>query len=60
MLNGGMIGSDIMMAWVIDGVTNISDRYAEMKSLPVEDAQQDFELVEGYEENGRTVIEFCR
>ena len=58
--NGGMIGSDIMMAWVIDGQTNITDTFAEQESLPVPDAQQDLELIAGYEEDGKTTIEFCR
>ena len=58
--NGGMVDSDIMMAWVIDGQVTISDRFAVSQSLPVIDEQQDFELVEGYEEGGKTVIEFCR
>ena len=58
--NGGMVGSDIMMAWVVDGRVTITDRYAERQSLPALDERQDFELVEGFEENGKTVIEFCR
>ena len=58
--NGGMIGSDIMMAWVVDGQTTITDRFAEEESLPDLDDQQDFQLVTGYEEDGKTTIEFCR
>ena len=58
--NGGMVDSDIMMAWVIDGEVTITDRYAVSMSLPVLDEQQDFELVAGYEEGGKTVIQFCR
>ena len=58
--NGGMVGSDIMMAWVVDGQVTITDRYAVSQSLPVVDKQQDFELVEGYEEGEKTVIQFCR
>ena len=49
-----------MMAWVIDGEVSITDRFAVSRSLPEEDSQQDFELVEGYEEDGKTVIQFCR
>ena len=51
--NGDMVDSDIMMAWVINGEVNITDRFAVSMSLPVLDSQQDFELVEGYEEDGR-------
>ena len=58
--NGGMIGSDIMMGWVKDGVATITDRFAVSESLPEVDINQDFDLVEGYEEDGNTVIEFCR
>ena len=58
--NGDMVDSDIMMAWVIDGEVSISDRFVVSTSLPVEDNQQDFELVDGYEEDGKTVIQFCR
>ena len=58
--NGDMVDSDIMMAWVIDGEVSISDRFAVSTSLPVVDSQQDFELVDGYEEDGKTVIQFCR
>ena len=58
--NGGMIGSDIMMAWVVDGHAIITDRFAEQESLPVLDNEQDFQLISGYEENGKTTIEFCR
>ena len=58
--NGGMVDSDIMMAWVIDGQVTITDRYAVSQSLPELDEQQDFELVEGYEEGMKTVIQFCR
>ena len=58
--NGNMVGSDIMMAWVIDGEVSITDRKAVSTSLPMLDTQQDFELVEGYEEDGKTVIQFCR
>ncbi|KAI6652253.1 DBH-like monooxygenase protein 1 precursor [Oopsacas minuta] len=58
--NGGMIDSDIMMAWVIDGQVTLTDRYAVSESLPELDLQQDFELIEGYEEDGKTTIEFCR
>ena len=58
--NGGMIGSDIMMAWVIDGKVTITDRHAEQLSLPQPDVRQDFQLIGGYEENGKTTIEFCR
>ena len=58
--NGGMVDSDIMIAWVIDGEVTITDRYAVSMSLPVSDEQQDFELVAGHEEGGKTVIQFCR
>ena len=58
--NGDMVDSDIMMAWVIDGEVSITDRFAVSTSLPVVDSQQDFELVDGYEEDGKTVIQFCR
>ena len=51
-----------MMAWVIDGEVTITDRFAVSMSLPMLDSEreQDFELVDGYEENGETVIQFCR
>ena len=58
--NGNMVDSDIMMAWVIDGEVSISDRFAMSTSLPLVDSQQDFELVDGYEEDEKTVIQFCR
>lgn len=58
--NGGMVGSDIMMGWVKDGVVTITDRFAESESLPDMDKNQDFELVGGYEKDGKTVIKFRR
>ena len=58
--NGDMEDSDIMMAWVIDGEVSITDRFAVSMSLPVLDDEQDFELVDGYEEDGKTIIQFCR
>ena len=58
--NGDMVDSDIMMAWVIDGEVSITDRFAVSRSLPEEDSQQDIQLVNGYEEDGKTVIQFCR
>ena len=60
--NGDMVNSDIMMAWVIDGEVTITDRFAVSMSLPVLDSEreQDFELVDGYEEDGKTTIQFCR
>ena len=58
--NGDMVDSDIMMAWVIDGEVSITDRFAVSRSLPEEDSQQDIQLINGYEEDGKTVIQFCR
>ena len=39
---------------------SITDRFAVSMSLPVLDDEQDFELVDGYEEDGKTIIQFCR
>ncbi|CAH1233754.1 MOXD1 [Branchiostoma lanceolatum] len=58
--NGGMPGSDIVIGWVKDGQTHLTDRYADEKALPPEDESQDWELLSGYENDTHTVLRFKR
>jgi hypothetical protein len=45
--NGGMRGSDIVLAWLnADGSPSFSDRHATANALPSVDKQQDYELLE--------------
>ncbi|XP_071963972.1 DBH-like monooxygenase protein 1 homolog [Antedon mediterranea] len=58
--NGGMPGADIVAGWVKNGRAYLSDRHATTYSRPVADASDDYELLYGYEENGKTTMAFKR
>ncbi|XP_071958200.1 DBH-like monooxygenase protein 1 homolog [Antedon mediterranea] len=58
--NGGMPGSDIVVGWVNNGKAFVSDRYANDFKKPEADSSQDYELLYGYEKNGKTTIGFTR
>ncbi|XP_033106269.1 DBH-like monooxygenase protein 1 homolog [Anneissia japonica] len=58
--NGGMPGSDIVAGWVKDGKAFISDFYATEFAKPIMDFSNDYELLYGSEEGGRTTVGFKR
>ncbi|XP_033106274.1 DBH-like monooxygenase protein 1 [Anneissia japonica] len=58
--NGGMPGSDIVAGWVKDGKAFLSDRHAITYSKPNIDSSEDYELLYGYENGGKTTIGFKR
>ncbi|XP_071958768.1 DBH-like monooxygenase protein 1 [Antedon mediterranea] len=58
--NGGMPGSDIVVGWVKNGKAFISDRHATAYAKPEADTSQDYTLLYGREEGGRTTIGFSR
>ncbi|XP_071957735.1 DBH-like monooxygenase protein 1 homolog [Antedon mediterranea] len=58
--NGGMPGSDIVIGWVRNGQPYLSDRYATEYAKPEADTSQDYTLLYGREEGGRTTVGFRR
>lgn len=59
--NGGMPGSDIVMAWIdADGTKQFSDRHAIAQATPIVDEHQDWELISMEENNGVTLVSFKR
>ena len=60
--NGKMPGSDIAFFWVDDSSNDIylQDRYAESRSVPVYDEQQDLTYLEGSQEDDMTYMHFIR
>ncbi|XP_033106239.1 DBH-like monooxygenase protein 1 homolog [Anneissia japonica] len=58
--NGGMPGADIVAGWVKSGDVFLSDRHATAYSKPDADKSDDYELLYGYEEGGKTTIGFKR
>jgi len=57
---GGMIGADIYIGWVANGVAKMKDVYAIAKVTPKPDTSQDVNLIEGREVNGYTILKFKR
>ena len=58
--NGGMTGSDVIMAWVKDGEVYFQDRYAFDEAQPLIDDQQNYELIKWNENSTHTTIAFSR
>ncbi|KAG8191052.1 hypothetical protein JTE90_029492 [Oedothorax gibbosus] len=58
--NGGMAGSDIAIGWVKNGKAHLQDRHAYKNGLPALDEQQDWHLLNGFENATHTVIQFNR
>ncbi|XP_067142874.1 DBH-like monooxygenase protein 1 homolog [Centruroides vittatus] len=58
--NGGMQGSDIVIGWVQSGEAYFFDCYADSNSLPKIDPEQDWELLEGQENDTHTLLIFKR
>ncbi|KFM72379.1 DBH-like monooxygenase protein 1-like protein, partial [Stegodyphus mimosarum] len=58
--HGGMPGSDIAFGWVKNGKAFLQDRYAHKNGLPILDDQQDWELLNGYENRTHTILQFSR
>ncbi|KAK3244544.1 hypothetical protein CYMTET_45844 [Cymbomonas tetramitiformis] len=58
--SGSMDGSDLVVANVQDGTVEVSDRYATAKMTPIEDCSQDWQVVNGWEIDGRTVVQLRR
>jgi len=59
---GSMEGCDIVIGWVDNqnGTAHLYDYYAKTNTLPELDASQDYELLEGKQERGKTTIRFRR
>ncbi|ODM89149.1 DBH-like monooxygenase protein 1 [Orchesella cincta] len=59
---GTMEGCDIVLGWVnnTDGTAQLFDYYAKTNTLPELDASQDYELLAGTQEHGKTTIKFRR
>ena len=55
-----MPNSDIAIGWVENGAVYLQDRYTVGRSAPLYDDEQNLELIEGEEANGRTRIRFKR
>lgn len=59
--NGGMTGSDLVIAWVDDhGRAHLQDRYAEDEEMPTTDSKQDWLLLSGQENETHTCVIFTR
>lgn len=58
--NGGMAGSDIVIGWVKNGKAYLKDCYASEKAQPIEDLEQNYELIDGAEADGYTILKFKR
>ena len=59
--NGGMDGSDVMVAWVnSNGRANFTDRYIVGRQVLVDTISQDWLLLHATEANGYTIIQFSR
>lgn len=58
--NGMMVGSDVVIGWVKDSKGYITDRYADARSLPPKDREQNY-ILTGFQETGKkTVLRFNR
>ncbi|EDV25405.1 expressed hypothetical protein [Trichoplax adhaerens] len=57
---GRMPGSDTIIGWVANGKAYLQDRFAPSHTVPVLDAQQDYTLISGEENNGMTILKFSR
>lgn len=59
---GGMAGADIVTASVDDttGVASVTDRFSLGEAYPSPDTCQDWEVINGAQENGKTFIEIRR
>ncbi|CAH3193166.1 unnamed protein product [Porites evermanni] len=58
--NGMMVGSDVVIGWVKDSKGYLTDRYADAKSLPPKDNEQNY-ILTGFEEiDETTVLKFNR
>nr|XP_039264402.1 DBH-like monooxygenase protein 1 [Styela clava] len=58
--HGGMNGADIIVGWIKNGTTYITDRYGIENGFPPRDSQQDVKLIMGKECDGWTMIRFKR
>ncbi|CAH3037830.1 unnamed protein product [Porites lobata] len=53
--NGMMVGSDVVIGWVKDSKGYLTDRYADAKSLPPKDSEQNY-ILTGFEEIAQTTV----
>ncbi|EDO49634.1 predicted protein [Nematostella vectensis] len=58
--SGMMKGADIVIGWVKDGKAFLTDRYADGEYMPKIDDHNDYKLISGTEENGKTILKFSR
>ncbi|EDV25400.1 uncharacterized protein TRIADDRAFT_55459 [Trichoplax adhaerens] len=58
---GQMPGSDVVIGWVdSNGKAYLQDRFANGRTLPALDDNQDYKLISGIEKNGMTTLKFSR
>eukprot|EP01120_Amphizonella_sp_Union-15-10_P003465 TRINITY_DN13883_c0_g1_i1.p1 TRINITY_DN13883_c0_g1~~TRINITY_DN13883_c0_g1_i1.p1 ORF type:complete len:538 (+),score=55.78 TRINITY_DN13883_c0_g1_i1:127-1740(+) len=58
--SGSMPGADIVTGTVINGVASVQDRFSLAYVMPKEDSCQNWVLISGVEQNGKTIIEIKR
>ncbi|CAH3168091.1 unnamed protein product [Porites evermanni] len=58
--SGQMPGSDVVIGWVKDNKGYLTDRYAEARAVPPIDDQQDYQLTDSKESDGKTLLKFTR
>jgi hypothetical protein len=58
--NGHMPGSDIVIAWVVNGSGYLQDRFAFGRTMPKIDEQQNVDLLSSSESDTATILEFRR
>ncbi|ESO82138.1 hypothetical protein LOTGIDRAFT_135247 [Lottia gigantea] len=58
--HGQMFPADVVIGWVKDGAVHFKDRHSIGHYEPIIDKSQDWILLSGKEENGKTVLKFVR
>ncbi|CAH3176907.1 unnamed protein product [Porites lobata] len=58
--SGHMPGSDVVIGWVKDNKGYLTDRYAVARAVPPIDDQQDYQLTDFKESDGKTLLKFTR
>ncbi|XP_074645948.1 DBH-like monooxygenase protein 1 homolog [Tubulanus polymorphus] len=58
--SGAMKGSDIVIGWVTNGKAQLYDMHGIGNEIPLQDKKDNWNLIEGNEENGNTQLTFSR
>ncbi|ESO82137.1 hypothetical protein LOTGIDRAFT_135206, partial [Lottia gigantea] len=58
--HGQMFPADVVIGWVKDGTVHFKDRHSTGHYEPIIDKSQDWILLSGKEENGKTILKFVR